>query len=189
MSCLNKKHICHLVSALREDESLWTLVVKEALNPLGDNLDSEMYLANPLFTELLDNRIQALATEQDLRKTRASNEVTGAGSVEANGTYVYEEQGRSCRCTKRTSPPSQEASHFICRYNTGLDVNTGLTDFNWIIFLVRGPPYRDAIPVPADNIVIKPLCFLSNLVAKSIRHSQLCKVLPRFIRSCTLSIL
>jgi hypothetical protein len=29
MSCLNKKHICRLGPALREDESLWTFAAEE----------------------------------------------------------------------------------------------------------------------------------------------------------------
>ena len=147
MFCLEKEHICRLVPALREDESLWTLVVKQALNPLGHNLDCEMYLASqiylasPLFPELLDNRVQAMANENAQLQTLTSIEVTGAGAVEANGAYVREDPDRCFWYIKRTSPPSQEASHFItcCKFqNIGLPV--------WLIFCARVPPHGDRFP-------------------------------------------
>ena len=147
MFCLDKEHICRLVPALRADESLWTLAVEKALHPFDANLvDSEMYLASPLFPEVLDRSIQALVNECALHKMHTSIEVTGAGAVEANGTYVYEEQGSYWWYAKRASPPSHQASHFIeyCRMrNTGLPV--------WAIFRARGPPHRHGIPAPADD--------------------------------------
>ena len=133
MFCLEKEHICRLVPALREDESLWTLAVEKALHPFDANLvDSEMYLASPLFPEVLDRSIQALANECALFHTRASIEVAGAGAVEANGTYVYEEQGSYWWYAKRASPPSHQASHFIRKLRiTGLSV--------WVILRARLP--------------------------------------------------
>ena len=147
MFCLEKEHICRLVPALREDESLWTLAVKKALNPFDTNLNSEMYLASAFLPEVLERSIKALANGDALRQTRASIEVTGAGAVEANGTYVYEKQrGGSYWYAKRTASPSQEASHFIRRRAMR---NTGLP--GWIIFRARGPPRGDGIPVPTDD--------------------------------------
>jgi hypothetical protein len=147
MFCLEKEHICRLVPALREDESLWTLAVKKALNPFDTNLNSEMYLASAFLPEVLERSIKALANGDALRQTRASIEVTGAGAVEANGTHVYEKQrGGSYWYAKRTASPSQEASHFIRRRAMR---NTGLP--GWIIFRARGPPRGDGIPVPTDD--------------------------------------